>query len=120
MRISFGDKLLVVVSLGLPSSLSSCSSGTARPTYTLADLDGQTPRYVAFDSTIPVEAATMYHRSFTLENWGDGGKLSHFVYLRPSQFFRTAVIHRQGSVSKLEYHLDPSIGKFVVEEKDGH
>ncbi|MFQ5411119.1 MAG: serine hydrolase domain-containing protein [Phycisphaerae bacterium] len=122
-------RLLVVGSLGSALFLASCAIGPARPTSTLANPDGHDSPYASqtlkaefspSNPTVTVDATTGYHRTFTLENWDDGGELSHFVYLHTSQFFRTAVIHRQGPVSKLEYHLDPSIGQFVIENMEGH
>lgn len=59
-----------------------------------------------------VDDAARFHRAMDLENWDDGGELSRFVYLHPSQFFPAAVIHRRGIVSELVYDLNPEVGTY--------
>lgn len=53
-----------------------------------------------------------------LDNWDNGGALSRFVYLHPSEFFPTAVIERTGPVSQLAYELNPDIGAHETEWVD--
>lgn len=129
VRYQSTDKLIVTLAMFASTLVvASCVVTSPETEYPLASQSGDDSAYSVLDRrnslrssghTLPVDVATQYHRSFTLGNWDDGGDLSHFVYLHPSQFFRTAMIHRHGPVSKLESDLDPSIGEFVVAERDG-
>lgn len=58
-------------------------------------------------------------RAVNLQNWDDGGELTHFAYLHVSQIFLTEDIHRKGSVSAVEEAPNPKVGAYAVETKDG-
>lgn len=118
----------ILACFGSTLPLASCATPHARPANTFTDQNEHGARHRVrasesvsprSDTACPVNDATRLHRAYTLENWDDGGEVSHFVYAHLSQFFPTAVIHRRGPVSELEYDLDPSIGRFVVEKKNG-
>jgi len=48
--------------------------------------------------------------------WDDGGEVSRFVYLHPSEVFPAAVVRRAGAVRELPRQPRPEIGDFVVDE----
>jgi CubicO group peptidase (beta-lactamase class C family) len=66
----------------------------------------------------PTESERL-RRAVNVQNWDDGGELTHFAYLHVSQIFLTEDIHRKGSVSVLEKAPDPNVGAYLVETKDG-
>src|SRR5277367_4021138 len=51
-----------------------------------------------------------------LENWDDGGAISHFVYLHAPEIFPVAVLKRSGTIRALPEKLRPEIGDFVVDK----
>ena len=66
----------------------------------------------------PTESERL-RRAVNVQNWDDGGELTHFAYLNVSQIFLTEDIHRKGPVSVLEEAPDPKVGAYLVETKDG-
>jgi CubicO group peptidase (beta-lactamase class C family) len=66
----------------------------------------------------PTESERL-RRAVNVQNWDDGGELTHFAYLHVSQIFLTEDIHRKSSVSVLEEAPNPKVGAHTVETKDG-
>jgi CubicO group peptidase (beta-lactamase class C family) len=77
------------------------------------------PPSIGTDGGYNLADARLFHRAMNLEIWDDGGDLSRFIYLHPSGFFPTAVIHRSGPVSELVYELNPEIGDYKLELETG-
>jgi len=66
------------------------------------------------------DEAGRLRRSVTLENWDDGGELSHFAYQHISEVFPVAVIGRgSGPVAPFPIEIHPEIGRYVVDSEDG-
>jgi CubicO group peptidase (beta-lactamase class C family) len=62
----------------------------------------------------PEEAARL-GREVNLENWDDGGELSHFAFLSIPQVFKTAVIARGNSdVLPLKTRLEEKVARYEV------
>ena len=65
--------------------------------------------------SIPPEEAERLEREVNLENWDDGGELSHFAFLSIPRIFKTAVIARGDSdVLPLETRLDENVARYEV------
>jgi CubicO group peptidase (beta-lactamase class C family) len=67
---------------------------------------------------MPTESERL-RRAVNIQNWDDGGELTHFAYLHVSQIFLTEDIHQKSSVSVLEEASNPKVGAYRVETKDG-
>ena len=57
-----------------------------------------TPRAKHYDA----ETSAEIHRRVTLENWSDEPDLMHYTFLRLSEFFPHAIVHRGGPVAPLD------------------
>ncbi len=66
----------------------------------------------------PTESERL-RRAVNVQNWDDGGELTHFAYLHTSEVFLTADIHRKSSVSTLEEAPNPAVGAYVVKTENG-
>ena len=66
----------------------------------------------------PTEAERL-RRAVNIQNWDDGGELTHFAYLHTSEVFLTADIRRKGLESRLEEAPNPTVGAYVVKADDG-
>jgi CubicO group peptidase (beta-lactamase class C family) len=65
----------------------------------------------------PTEAARL-RREVNIQNWDDGGPVSHFAFLHTSEVFPTAVIPRAGPLTALEDAPNPAVGSYVVSGGD--
>ena len=52
-----------------------------------------------------------------IRTWDDGGDISHFTYLHPSEIFPSAIVKRAGEVRELPECLRSEIGRFVVDSQ---
>jgi CubicO group peptidase (beta-lactamase class C family) len=69
--------------------------------------------------TYDVNQARDIHRRTTLDNWSDDPALMHYAFLRFSEFFPQAMIHRDGPVMALDYTLRDDIARFQVDSALG-
>ena len=54
-------------------------------------------------TTLTPSDVQKYHQQFDLTSWSFGGEISRYAYLRTSEFFPSAWIHRAGPISVLDY-----------------
>lgn len=66
-----------------------------------------------------LEHARKMHAEFSLRNWSDPGPVMDYVFLHMTEFFRHAIIHRSGPISRLEPAPNPEIPALKVETKLG-
>jgi CubicO group peptidase (beta-lactamase class C family) len=83
----------------------------SRPTY------AQAPNPAA-SAYVPTESQRI-RRAINLQNWDDGGDLTHYAYLHTSEIFPVAGIHRSGLSSALVEAPNPAVGAYVVETENG-
>lgn len=72
----------------------------------------------ASSAYVPTEGQRI-RRAINLQNWDDGGDLTHYVYLHTSEIFPTADIHRAGPISALVEAPTPAVGAYVVKTENG-
>lgn len=68
----------------------------------------------------PPDESTRLEREVNLENWDDGGEISHFAFLSIPKIFKTAVIARGDSgVLPLKTKLDDAVARYEVALEKG-
>ena len=65
------------------------------------------------------EESKAYHKEFSLENWGDGGDLSRYVFLNFTEFWPHTLINRSGSVNELPFAPREDVANFITRTKLG-
>lgn len=63
--------------------------------------------------------AQAFRDAWTIDNWDDGGPLTHYVFLNMTEFWPHSVIDRQGPVRELETAAGTAVGDFVVDTAAG-
>lgn len=73
----------------------------------------------ASSAYVPTENQRI-RRAINIQNWDDGGELTHYAYLHMSEVFPTADISRSGPISPLVEAPNPAVGGYVVKTENGH
>lgn len=60
-----------------------------------------------------------WHRAVTIANWADGGEVMRYAFLRMTEFFPHAMIHRSGAISELVSATRDDIREAVIQTTGG-
>jgi CubicO group peptidase (beta-lactamase class C family) len=66
-----------------------------------------------------VEQSRAFRTKVNLQNWDDGGELSHWVYLHSTEVFPSTIVRRVGPVRELPARTRPEIGDFELQQGHG-
>lgn len=66
-----------------------------------------------------LEEATAHRQQWSIDNWDDGGSLTHYVFLNMPEFWKHSVIDRAGSVRDLVESPRQEVASFVTRTSQG-
>lgn len=66
-----------------------------------------------------LEEANEFRQQWTIDNWDDGGPLTHYVFLNMAEFWKHSVIDRGGPIRELPEAIRPEIAAFVTKTDAG-
>lgn len=66
-----------------------------------------------------LEEANDFRRQWTIDNWDDGGPLTHYVFLNMAEFWKHSVIHRSGLTRPLPEAPRSDVAEFITRTDAG-